>query len=120
LNLPFPVVVVCPAREYDSWFLSSLHTIVPRYEWRQVDVTFSGDPEQKCGAKEWLQEHMPNDNRTYKETRDQERMSQLLDLPHVYEQCRLFRRMVDAIGELFQAIEDRSNAVTPLPDLISP
>jgi hypothetical protein len=108
LNLPFPVVVVCATCEYESWFLASLHTIMP-------GVTFEGDPEKECGAKGWLTRQMPAGH-AYKETSDQVRMTNDLDIPHVTRHSRSFRRMVEAVGELLEAIDllpDERGIVTP-------
>lgn len=113
LNLPFPVVVVCAVCEYESWFLSNLHTSIKN--WLLSNAKYEGpNPEMMCGAKEWLSRHMPS-GRAYKETEDQARMTACIDIPHTIEHSRSFRRMAHAIEELLAAIDSGAGGVTPVP-----
>jgi hypothetical protein len=111
LHLRFPVVIVCANCEYESWFLASLGTIKPGY--LNAEAVFEGDPEQECNAKGWLSKQMLG-QRVYKETLDQVRMTALLDLAHTIRHSRSFRRLVHAVEELIQAMDDQQSIVTPL------
>ncbi len=99
LQLKFPVVVVCAACEYESWFLYNLHTKIR--DRLNPDVAYEGDPEMECGAKGWLARHMPP-GRAYKEIIDQPAMTAHIDIPH-------------AVEELLDAIDSQSSIVSPLP-----
>jgi hypothetical protein len=110
LNLPFPVSVVCAACEYESWFLYNLHTIRDNY--LVANAAYEDDPEQECSAKEWLSRHMPSQKR-YKETSDQVKMTFNVDIPHTLRLSRSFRRMVNAVEQLFSAMDVGANTVTP-------
>jgi hypothetical protein len=112
LQLPFPVVIVCATCEYESWFISSLHSIKEGY--LKENAVYEGDPEQECGAKGWLTRHMP-EGRVYKETLDQVRMTTRLDIPHTIAHSRSFRRMAHAVEELIGAIDTQNARVTPHP-----
>jgi hypothetical protein len=113
LGLPFPVVVVCAVCEYESWFLFNLHTEIK--SWLLPDTKYEGaDPEQICGAKEWLSNHMANGS-IYKETVDQVAMTVHLDILHTMEHSRSFRRMVHATDELVAAIDSSATSISPLP-----
>lgn len=114
LGLPFPIAVVCATCEYESWFLTSLHTIAEK--WLSLNAAFDGDPEQKCNAKEWLSDHN-HGGRIYKETLDQVRMTTDLDIPYTVAHSRSFRRLSHAIEELLRAIYARKSAITPEPQL---
>lgn len=105
LNLPFPVAVVCARCEYESWFLGSLHTLAGTSNLKK-DTIFEGNPEHKCNAKEWLTRQMP-DVIIYKETIHQSAMTVKIDIPHLIENVRSFRRMV-------HAVEKQENTVTPV------
>jgi hypothetical protein len=110
LNLPFPVVVVVAVCEYESWFLANLESIAPKYG---IEAKYEGNPEEECSAKGWLERQMPKDQK-YRETVDQEKMSQLMNIEKTYEACRSFKRLVDALGELLKAIDEGKTSVTPL------
>lgn len=112
LNLPFPVAIVVAVCEYESWFLANLETIAPKY-FENVETRYEGNPEEECSAKGWLERQMPK-GRKYKETIEQEKMSQLIDIDKTYESCRSFKRLVDALGELLKAIDEGKITVTPL------
>lgn len=109
LKLPFPVVVVCAVCEYESWFLASLETIIHRLK---AEARFDGDPEQKCNAKEWLTAHMP-EGRIYKETLDQVKMTNDLNIHLVKQNIRSFRRLCNAVKELLDAVYAGEAVVTP-------
>jgi hypothetical protein len=111
LGLPFPVTIVCAMCEYESWFLFNLSQIAPMY--LKPKSQFSRDPEQECGAKGWLSENMPGEQR-YNETIDQPRMTALIDIPHTIQHSRSFRRLNHAVEELLIAIDARKITVTPL------
>lgn len=68
------------------------------------------DPEAIRDAKGWLSERMEN-NRTYRETRDQPALTALFDLErarHVDSFDKCYREIVRLLGEL-QKVSDSSN-----------
>lgn len=112
LGLPFPVAIVCANCEYESWFIASLHTMRSHL---RPNVKYPGDPEQECGAKGWLSENMPPP-RVYKETVDQVKLTQSLDIPHTIKHSRSFQRMVHAVEQLTQEISSGKVTISPLSD----
>jgi hypothetical protein len=113
-GLPFPIAIVVAVCEYESWFLANLEAIAPKYFENPANTHFEGNPEEECSAKGWLTRQMPK-GRKYKETIDQEKMSQLIDIDKTYQACRSFKRLVDAMEELLQAIDEGKNIVSPSP-----
>jgi hypothetical protein len=88
LKLPFPVAVVLPHREFETWFLPCVHQMAGRplvsgpieRPGLQEGTSFSGDVESIRGVKEWLSKHFAG-GKAYKPTLDQLPMTQMLDLP---------------------------------------
>ena len=113
LGLPFPVAIACAKCNYESWFLASIHSLKDKYDFPKT-LAFDGDPENTCSAKHWLTDHMPP-GRIYKESVDQPRMTALLDIPHLIEHSRSFRRIVHAVEEILDAIDRSTTSVTPAP-----
>jgi len=99
VGLPFPVEVTCAVCEYESWFLASLESIRSKFKELDPTITFDGDPEQECNAKEWITEHMPH-GRAYKETTDQARLTTWLDLRLAHIRSDSFRMFVSAVERL--------------------
>ncbi len=115
LGLPFPVALVCACCEYESWFLGSIHSLEGK-NYLNASISFEGNPEEKCNAKEWINDNI-KEGFSYRETRDQVKMTALLDIHHLIENVRSFRRMVHAIEEIILAIENKMNTVTPVLEL---
>jgi hypothetical protein len=111
LNLRFPVVIVCAACEYESWFLLNLHTIAPKF--LTPNVKYEGDSERECGSKGWLTRNMPEGS-AYNETAHQPRMTALIDIQHTLQQSRSFRRLGHALQQLLAAIDTGENIITPV------
>lgn len=88
LKLPFPVAVVLPHREFETWFLPCAHQMAGKplvsgpieRPGLQEGTSFSGDVESIRGVKEWLSKHFAG-GKAYKPTLDQLPMTQMLDLP---------------------------------------
>ncbi|HYO57436.1 DUF4276 family protein [Archangium sp.] len=88
LHLPFPVAVVLPYREFETWFLPCIHLMAgkPLISGRierpglMEGTSFDGDVESIRGVKEWLSKHFAG-GKAYKPTLDQLPMTQMLDLP---------------------------------------
>lgn len=88
LNLPFPVAVVLPYREFEAWFLPCAHLLAgkPLISGRlerpglEAGTSFNGDVESIRGVKECLSKHFAG-GKAYKPTLDQLPMTQMLDLP---------------------------------------
>jgi len=77
-------------------------------------VSFPGNPEEKCGAKEWLSNQMKGDN-IYRATFHQAKMTHHLDIDHLAKNVRSFQRLIHAVEELLTAIDNSEVFVTPAP-----
>lgn len=88
LDLPFPIAVVLPHREFETWFLPCVHQMAGKplvsgpieRPGLKEGTSFSGDVEAIRGVKEWLSKHFAG-GKAYKPTLDQLPMTQMLDLP---------------------------------------
>lgn len=100
--LPFSVVVVCAKREYEAWFLASLETI-------HDGQVYTDDPENKRDAKGWLRR-----NFKYKQTVQQVKYTQKLDITRARERSRSFRRLYHAFEEVIAATQSGQTIITPL------
>ena len=110
LTLPFPVAVVCAVCEYESWFLHNLDRIAPDFD--LSEGVYEGDPEAECNAKGWLTARMPP-GKIYKETIDQSRMTDRIDMDSTRARSRSFRRFAHAVDELLAAVDQGISLVTP-------
>ena len=111
LGLPFPVVIVCAAAMYEAWFLASIHTLADNFD-LPPDTVFDGDVEQVNNPKNWLTNYMTRTS-IYKETTHQVSMTAAIDMLAVQKNSRSFRRMLHAVEELLNAIDQDSTIVTP-------
>jgi hypothetical protein len=88
LQLPFPVAVVLPYREFEAWFLPCAHLMAGKplvsgpieRPGLEEGTAFTGDVESIRGVKEWLSKHFAG-GKAYKPTLDQLPMTQMIDLP---------------------------------------
>ena len=110
------VVIVCAARMYETWFLASLETIIGKDLNGRPGLTkeksLPAIIESINSPKSWLNDCLPI-GRAYKETQDQEPLTQLLDVSLVRERSRSFRRLCQALNEALAAIDNGSKIVTP-------
>lgn len=114
------VVIVCAARMYETWFLASFETLVGKdLNGRQGLIKSKTIPEEiesVRSPKSWITDCFPK-GRAYKETEDQEALSQLLDISLVKGRSRSFRRLCQALREALDAIDKDEKIVTPhFPD----
>ena len=85
LNLPFPAAAVMAYREYETWFLPSIHSmagvVLPNGRpGLKPGVAFQGTGyEVSRDAKGWFTANMSG-GRRYSETRDQAEFTKLMDL----------------------------------------
>ena len=105
LDTRTPVAVVCAVREYESWFLSSLESII------EGARSFPGDPEAVADAKGRLKDFLPG--RHYSETAEQTSLTTRIDLDLASANSRSFRRLCHAVEELVEAIDLSTTTVTP-------
>jgi hypothetical protein len=113
VNSLVPVAIVFAHREYETWFLASIETIVGHRDVPSV-LTYPGPVEAPRGAKERLREYLPP-GRGYKETTDQAKFTHLIDLNLARERSRSFRRLDAALRELIQFAEhEEIGQVSPL------
>ncbi len=99
--LPFTVTVVCAKREYESWFLASLETIIE-------GKSYPGSPEDKRDAKGWLRKAAG-----YRQTRHQAAYTGRIDFSIAKARSRSFRRMYHALEEIVDAHQQARVIVTP-------
>jgi hypothetical protein len=107
---PFPIVIVCAVCEYESWFLYNLEAIARDFE--LSTTSYEGDPESECAAKGWISRQMPPDA-SYKETFHQVKFTDRIDIVKTAKQSRSFRRLVHAVEELVEAIDNHTTLVSP-------
>jgi hypothetical protein len=104
-----PIAVVLANYEFEAWFLAAAESLRGRRGLRN-DIHPPNDPEAIHDAKGWLSGRMEN-NRTYRETRDQPALTELFDLErarHVDSFDKCYREIVRLLGEL-QKVSDSSN-----------
>lgn len=114
----FSVAVVFACKEFESWFIAGLGSLVGkpfsdnRIEIPSLPKTIPADPEiAPRNAKGWLAEIMRN---RYSPTRDQKELAELLDFNLLREKnVRSFRRLESALKGLIGAIRSGQHVVTP-------
>lgn len=111
INPPCPVVIVVVRWEYEAWFLANLETVGRAIGLPQA-LIFEGDVESLVGVKEWISDRLPSDQK-YLPTRDQVKMTAVLDFDAVRERSPSFRRLEHALGQLVDAYLDDKVVVTP-------
>jgi hypothetical protein len=91
LKLPFPVAVVLPYREFETWFLPCIQHLAGRpipgpggndRPGLAAGAVYRGNFEAIRGVKEWLSKHFAQ-GKAYKPTLDQLPLTQMLDLATV-------------------------------------
>lgn len=97
-----PCVVVLAKREYEAWFLAAVESL-RKVRGVREDAASHPDPETPRGAKAELEARMDR-RRSYSETADQPALSAKFDMPAAHRSCRSFRRLVQAFGELIEAL----------------
>lgn len=110
LGVLFPVVIVIAKRMYETWLLASIETIAGHLD-LQPNIEPPPHPEEIPNPKRWLEDHFPP-GRAYKETQDQDSMTDLLDID-LASSTRSFRRLLHAIEQAVHAIDSNTRIVTP-------
>lgn len=91
LKLPFPVAVVLPYREFETWFLPCVSQMAGKLipgpggndrPGLAAGAAYTGNFEAIRGVKEWLSKHFAQ-GKAYKPTLDQLPLTQMLDLATV-------------------------------------
>lgn len=106
----FPVVIIVAKRMYETWFLASITTIAGHLD-IPAGLQAPPDSESIKNPKDWLNKQFPK-GRIYKETQEQEAMTNLLDL-NVMSTTRSFQRLLKAVNETVTAIHGNNKIVTP-------
>lgn len=101
LSPQLPVAIVFAHREYETWFLASITSIV-----QHQLVVPPGNVETIRGAKEKLEKYL----KSYKETVDQEKLSSRIDLYLAEKNSRSFRRLLHAVEFL---VSNQGGQVSP-------
>ena len=110
LGIVFPVVIVVAKRMYEAWFVASIASIAGHLDLPK-NLAPPIDAEAVPNPKKWIEAHFPA-GRAYKETQDQEDMTNLMDLD-LASSTRSFRRLLKAVSEALKAIDSESKIVTP-------
>lgn len=92
--------IVIAHHEYEAWFLSSIHSLRAHPTVRD-EAMVHPDPESRQGAKEQLSVRM-HAGTSYSPTAHQAAFSQALDMAAAYNQCRSFRKLAAAFGEILR------------------
>lgn len=112
----FPTVFVVPCPMYETWFLACAEALGGRdLDGRpglQGNLSAPAEVETVSGPKNWLSNQMPA-GRSYKETEDQLSLTRLLDIQQASARSRSFQRLMHAVEELLQAIDEQLVIVTP-------
>lgn len=112
----FPTVFVVPCRIYETWFLACAETLsgcdLDGRPGLQLGLYAPEEVEQASGPKNWLSNKMP-EGRSYKETEDQLCLTRPIDIEQAYKRSRSFRRLMHAVEELLQAVDEQRILVTP-------
>jgi hypothetical protein len=106
LQLIYPTAVVFAHREYEVWFLASLHTMAGSFGLPQ-DIVCDRNIETIRDVKGWISKQMPKkpQPQIYKPTFHQAEMTKLIDVDAAIQASRSFRRLVHAIEEIVTTTE---------------
>ena len=114
-----PTAVVVAHRMYEAWFVACGPALVgralPSRPAFGAGLAVAGnDGESVRDAKAHLNQQLPRE-RPYKETQDQKTLTRWLDLEMAASNSRSFRRFLDAVSQLLDAIDNQTRDVTPRP-----
>lgn len=120
-NPPCVVAVVGAAPMFENWIVASLETVRGQPLGGRPGIAANNlippDAEAVKG-KAFLNHAFPrNSGRAYKETLDQEAMARLIDHDLAHTNSRSFRRFVNAVAQMTDAIRGGTVVVTPEPML---
>jgi len=101
--LPFPIVIVFACKEYEAWFLAGIASIAAHSAYFADNLTYPNDPEDKRGAKEWLDKQMPATVK-YKEVLHQEQFTRFLNFAQA-RRASSFQRLERALQQLLDAVD---------------
>lgn len=110
MGVLFPVVIVVAKQMYETWFIASIESIAGNLD-LPPGLVSPADPEEVRNPKRWIEQYFPP-GRAYKETQDQEAMTQLIDV-NLARSSRTFRRLLHAIDQALDAIDTGKRIVTP-------
>ena len=102
LSPPKSIAITFAVREFEAWFLAAALSL-----WNKE---YPDDPERKRDAKGEIRRLFQAD---YAPTQDQPSLSHRMDLAQAEGRSRSFRRLLHAVEELVQAVEDGRMIVTP-------
>ncbi|RME83095.1 MAG: DUF4276 family protein [Caldilineae bacterium] len=106
LSPPKPIAVVFAVREFEAWFLAAASSL-----WGEEKAkAYPHPPESKRDAKGEIQRYFQDD---YTPTSDQASLAARMDLAQAQAHSRSFRRLLHAVEELIQAVQNGQKVVTP-------
>lgn len=110
MGVLFPVVVVIANKAYEAWLVASISTMAGH-----LDLPEGLEPPANAETighpKAWINENFPH-GRAYKETQDQEALTHLIDIG-LASRTRSFQRLLHAVDEAINAIDEGVRSVTP-------
>lgn len=114
---PFvPAAIVASNPAFEAWFLADLESIAGKRVKGRVLIPASArrpeDPDKVRNAKSELRALTDKDT-PYQETTDQPALASMIDIDLVRERSRSFRRLLDAVSGIADAVEAGRPRVTP-------
>ena len=113
---PIPTAVVAAKSAFEAWLLADLESIAGKRVKGRVlipaGVRRPEDPDEVRNAKSALIALMAKGT-TYKETTDQPALASMIDIDLVRERSRSFRRLLDAVSGIADAVVAGRPRVTP-------
>lgn len=95
-----PIAVVLAKQEFEAWFLAAAASLRGQRGLKN-DIDPPINPEEIRGAKEWISKRM-EDNRKYRETRDQPALTALFD----FEQARKTNSFDKCYRDIVRLLEE--------------
>lgn len=110
MGVIFPVVIVVAKRMYETWIIASISSMAGRLDLPRGIVP-PPDAEEVANPKRWIEEYFPS-GRAYKETQDQESMTNLIEFD-LASNARSFQRLLHGVQQALEAIDTGALIVSP-------
>lgn len=111
MNIHIPIALVCAKREYEAWFLANIEALIQNGLLNLNTTYDTSKIEEKRDVKGWLSSNMPSGK--YKEVTDQLKMTRYIEFERTSDLSRSFRRLMHAIEELIDAIDQQKVVISP-------
>lgn len=111
-----PVAIVFAKSEYEAWLIASIESIAGKQIKGSSGIIAGAVPPASCESiknpKVWLEKHFRHPQ-AYKETLHQAPMSALINPTLAIARSRSFRRLVHAVSQLVDSIQNGQSPVSP-------